>query len=129
MITELIARLSAAGTGYQTIDHAWDLDLIQDIEAAKPCAYFMPGPSDSESSDRLPIQQNHKRQIVVVTICDWADLDSLTTETGQLYPALLGYQHSNNHTPLEHVKGDVLAIKGRLVWWKDVFFAESWIRP
>lgn len=124
MIEQLIQRLQAASTDYDDIDHAWDLDVIEHIGDRLPAAYFMPGPTDSEASQQLPVRQRISDQVVVVTVCDWAALDGLRKA---LYGALMGYQHAPEYTELEHVKGDVLAIKGRLVWWRDTFAADYYI--
>ncbi|MCK9469040.1 MAG: hypothetical protein M0Q49_06440 [Porticoccaceae bacterium] len=124
MISKLIERLASVGTGYQTIDHAWDINLIESIRDVMPAAYFMPGPANSEPSQQLPIRQLMLARVVVVTVCDWAALQELLD---QLYPALIGYQHAADYTELEHVQGDVLAIKERVVWWRDTFSAGRYI--
>lgn len=126
MITQLIARLTAAGTNYNSIQHAWTLDAIDNLNNPMPMALFVPGPLQTEAAASLPIRQRVTETVVVMTICPWSDLDSLRN---QLYSALLGYQHAPQYTELEHKQGEVSRINGSIVQWMDMFFCNRWISP
>jgi hypothetical protein len=125
VIAELIDRLEAAGSDYETIDHAWSLDeTLDQIREPMPVALFIPGPVDTEPSPSLPIRQRSTESIVVITICNWEDLEGLRN---QLTGAMLGYQHAPGYTDLEHKKGEVRRIAGQVVQWMDLFTASRWI--
>lgn len=126
MIADLITRLEAAGTDYETVQHAWSLDAIDAVNATMPMAVLFPGPIKAEPSGSLPIRQMITEQVMVLTICDWAELDALRN---QLYGALLGYQHTSGYTELEHVSGEVGRINGSVVQWMDMFACNRWIGP
>jgi hypothetical protein len=126
MITELIERLQAANAGYCTVVHAWTLDVVDQVADQVPMAIFVPGPVDSELSPARPVRQRQTISIAVLTICDWRGRYDLLQ---RLYGALLGYQHSPQHTELQHVKGEVRQIRGELVEWMDMFSADHWIDP
>lgn len=126
MITELIARLGAAGTEYVTIDHARTLDEAQDtLSDDIPIARFIPGPVTSEPAHTRPVRQRSTETVIVQTICKWEDRDRLVL---QQKGALIGYQHSANHTELQHVKGEVLKISGKIEYWLDMYSADTWIQ-
>lgn len=125
MITQLITRLQAAGTDYQTVAHAWTLDTIDQIRDPAPLALLVPGPLNTEPAASLPIRQRTTETVVVVTICPWVDLDTLRN---QLYGALIGYQHAPEYTELEHRQGEIQRINGNYVHWMDAFAADRWIQ-
>lgn len=126
MIAQLIARLEAAGTDYDTIQHAWSLDVVDNLNTPMPMAILIPGPAQTEPSASLPIRQRVTETVVVMTICPWNELDALRS---QLYSALLGYEHAQEYTELEHRNGEVSRINGSVVQWMDMFFCHRWIQP
>ncbi|MDR2212939.1 MAG: hypothetical protein LBE21_04865 [Pseudomonadales bacterium] len=127
MIAELMTRLEAAGAGYKTIAHAWSLDDgLRNIRDQLPIALFIPGAATSEPSPALPIRQRSTESVIVLTICDWRDRQRLTDS---LKGALLGYQHADEYTELEHKAGEVTNIDGQVVHWLDAFTAHRYIEP
>lgn len=126
MIQQLMDRLTASDTGYNHIQHAWTLDMLDQLDEPMPIALFVPGPIRSEPSESLPLRQRVTENVAVMTICAWQDLDTLRS---QLYGALIGYQHAPEYTELEHVSGEVNRINGTVVQWMDMFSCQRWIGP
>jgi len=126
MIEQLMSRLRIYPTEYKTISHAWSLDAIDAINGDMPMALFIPGAIHAEPSESLPIRQRLAESVVVVTLCDWRQLDTLRN---QLYGAMLGYQHAPSYAELELRQGEVNRINGSVVQWMDMFTADRWIQP
>lgn len=124
MISDLIEELQAAVTGYQSVYHAWTLDEIDRLEGDMPFALFIPGAVKSEPSPQLPIRQRVTEQVIVITICKWEQLADLRRE---LYGVMLGYQHTEGHTPIEHVSGETNRIAGDIIYWMDSFATQYWM--
>ena len=124
MIADLMQELADAVTGYQTIHHAWTLDEIDRLEGDMPMALFIPGALKSDPSPQLPIRQRVTEQVIVITICKWEQLSELRRD---LYGVMLGYQHTEGHTPIEHLNGETSRIAGDIVYWMDAFATQYWM--
>lgn len=127
MISETVTRLQAELANFTTVDHAWNLEPVDDVQAAIPACWAFRGEDDSEPSldSTACVTQLSTIQMHVFTVCDWQDLDARRDE---LMTALIGWEPTADLAPFEHHRGETAKIKGSTVWWLDIFITSRHLR-
>lgn len=120
MITDFIQHLSASLPSYRRVDHAWDVEPFQDVDAGDmPIALaFMASESSQESNADSRVRQRADRELWVYTICSTDQIESCRDE---LLAAALGWQAAPGWDALQHRRGEIRKLAGSYIWWLDVF--------
>ena len=121
MINDFIAHLTSTLSNYKRIQHAWDTNPFEDVDAADmPICLAFVGSEDSERSnqDSCRTRQVNNRTLVVFTICKSDQLDARRDE---LLAAALGWQADEKWYPLQHSSGETRKLNGDYIWWVDTF--------
>lgn len=120
MINDFITHLGSNLVNYNRVDHAWDVEPFQDVDASDmPIALaFLASESSQESNADNRVRQRADRELWVYTICS---ADQIEARRDELLAAALGWQLSANWDALQHRRGEIRKLAGEYIWWLDVF--------
>lgn len=119
MIPTIIAAITAAGTDFTTIEHAWSLEPVDHLESAAPALYLYEGAGKGLDSDADSCVQNVEvRSVVCLMVCKWASLETLRN---QAKAVVRGYQFASTQTPLKLAASETVSINGEYIWRKDTY--------
>lgn len=133
IIEEIIARLKETGTPFLIVDGANELAEIKDRPETTPAAYVYTATQASRPNERINgTLQRSEIDIAVVLVTENAagrvdaarDIEALLTF---VRGKLLGFMPASAADPLEHVVGQVVQIKDRMVWFEDVFATATYL--
>jgi hypothetical protein len=51
----------------------------------------------------------------------WNSIEQLEDMRDTVFSAILGYQLSEYHDPIEHIQGGVIEVNKKTIWWLDEF--------
>jgi len=119
MIPAIIAELDAADTGFVTVDHALDMEPVENLSADVPAIYVLEGVSKGldEDGDSC-VDQAEVRSVVSFIVCKWADLEGLRNQAKSV---LRGFQFKPEQRPLKFASSRTVQIKGEYIWREDVY--------
>lgn len=121
MINDFITRLTQQLTNFRRVQHAWDTQPFEDVDAADmPICLAFVGSEDSEQSqqDSCGVRQKNNRTLVVFTICK---SDEIEQRRDEVLAAALGWQAGPQWYPLQHSSGETRKLNGQYIWWVDTF--------
>jgi len=126
MIDTLIQRLTVQTQSFATITHAQDQQPVDDLNSQTPLLGIFPG-QDSTESDGTDFLESKMLTIVVLVhmVCLIEELDTLKPE---LRGAVIGWSPGAQYTDMELVSGELLQLKGGLVWWEEKYSTRRLIR-
>jgi len=132
MIPTLIAALQAdpdMTAGFGTIAHALGLDPvdIEESETTLPACYVFSPKEDMspDDTDGPIVSQMIKRYISIFCVCDYSVLDARKAE---IRAVAHGWRFNGDHTLAELVEGELIQIRGDIVWWLDTYVTEVQLR-
>jgi hypothetical protein len=119
MIPTIITALKAAVTDFVTIEHAFSMEPVDDLEAKAPAAYLYQGEGKGmdDYADSCVIKRE-QRSVVVLIVCKWTDLETLRDQTKAV---IRGYQYKPEQTPLILASSQTVKIRGEYIWRKDIY--------
>lgn len=119
LTSDLITYIGANSTAFETIEHAWTMQPLDDLPNNTPALLVFPGNEASKpgTAQTCVIQETIK-EINIFMVCPVADLETLKDE---LNSVILGWQYTIRHEPLEHFKGMPQDIKGNHIWYLETF--------
>jgi hypothetical protein len=119
MISELIAALSENTVNFTAVSHAWTIDPVDNLSEKMPILFVFAGDDDfgEDGTDGL-IAKMATQTIHIYIVCEIADLDARKSE---LRGAAIGWSAGENYTDLAPISGKVIAIKGSVVWWDEIY--------
>lgn len=119
MINELITHLIANTSNFTSIDHAWTLEPVDNVNDKIPILYVFAGEDTAgESADDNLVAKMLTHVTHIYIVCAIADLDARKTE---LREAAMGWSAGTNYTDLALISGRVIGLKGGVVWWEDLY--------
>lgn len=126
MTEEIICHLQGLTTDYSSIQHAWTMEPVAELNAEAPLLLLLPGNVSAQPSDGDNfVSQQAQERVICITVCKMADLGKLRA---QLLEAMIGLQLSEYHAMMEYVNGNSEGVHGDYLWWKDVFSADTHYR-
>lgn len=126
MIDAFIAHLQANTASFATITHAKDQQPIDDIAAELPLIGVFPGDDQtSEDGAEYLVSKMLNSIIQVHLVCPIENWESLKTE---LRTAAIGWSAGGEYTDLALVGGNILQLKGGVIWWQERYANQVIIR-
>lgn len=128
LMSELIVHLLAntETDRFVTIAEAWDSEPIDGIEGDIPMLLVFPGKDEVEGNTIdffVHHQVGRHMQVYLVT-----NKSTFEDDRDDLRDAMLGWQRNSVYEPTELVSGDLIQIKGSIVWWLDIYLTKLEIR-
>ncbi len=136
VVSEIIARLAAAGTPFGAVSGAADLASIEDSPLARPTAYVITVEEASAENERLgdEVLQRSESDIAIVLVTEnlgdvamgdaASDIETLKAwERRQL----LGFEPPSAEEPMTHVGGKLLKARAGTVWFEDTFAVVTYL--
>lgn len=122
----VIARLKEKVPEAKTIQHAWFMDAIENLEEETPALFVYPGPEKAHESELDNfISQQVEGGLVVFIVTRHNQRNAIRQQVQQ---ALLGWQTTPYHNGLQFVEGDRRDASQRHIWWRDVYSDQFHIR-
>lgn len=118
LTSDLITYIGANSTAFETIEHAWTMQPLDDLPNTTPALLIFPGNEASKPSIASCVIQETIKEVSIFIVCTVDDLETLKEELNRV---ILGWQYSQNYTPLEHVKSMPQDIKGTHIWYLEIF--------
>ena len=124
MIPTLIAALNAATNDFVNIQHALEIEPVDDLSTYAPACFLMEGDGKGldEQGDSC-VDELEAITVVSVIVCKWADLDTLKAQSREV---IRGYQHGQYYTPFLLTSSVTVKIKGEYIWRKEIFTATKY---
>lgn len=120
LITQLDTRLNVELTNFATVAKAWTTEPIENFNSESPaCLYYLAGiQSEASPYDTLDYQPGD-RTVGVLLVCL---IDDFETRWQEINSAIAGWQPAGEtYESMEHIGGDLLALYGDLMWWRDTY--------
>ncbi len=126
MIDEIVCRLEAETTSFKLVTHAYSMTMIDNISEETPAVFVYPGEESASESgfDSQVIQQNHM-QAVAIIVGSTSGVEALKKDVRS---ALIGWQPSQYHDPVQLVKGRPEEISSSHIWWKEIYTSSVQLR-
>lgn len=130
MISEVKAKLLAAGTPFSLVEGTIALAQVKDRPIAMPAAYVFPLRSASSANQRATggMLQNTGEDFGVIIVFENLSspvgepgADELEQILGWVRRQLVGFEIDDDHDPVEHISGALVKAAGGIVWWQEEF--------
>jgi hypothetical protein len=126
IIDDLLSRLRDKCPGIATVQEAWFADPIDNFEAQTPAAlaYFAEDAAKGDAQTTRPVQE------VRLTYGIWlvCKRDQFKAQRQALREALMGRGFSPQHNPMQYRGGQTTDIRGELIWWREFWTTDTWLR-
>lgn len=119
MINALITHLIANTTNFTAVEHSWPLEPVDNLDDKTPILYVFSGEDTAgeDAADNL-VAKMVTQTIHIYIVCDIVDLDARKSE---LRGAAMGWSAGANYTALAFISGRVFGLKGKIVWWEEIY--------
>lgn len=126
IIDSLIGRVIAECPGLATVDEAWFAEPLDNFEAQLPAALIYLA-EDSASGD---VETLRPVQRITLTYGVWlvCHREAFRPQRQALRAALFGHQASEHHAPMAYRGGQTTDIRGNLIWWREFWTTDTWLR-
>ncbi len=129
----IITKLSNESVLLSGVESAKSLIALTDDEigVAVPRVFIYSAAEKSGKNNLInALNQSRNQRFSVLTVAKTADYDNdyLEDVRDELFSVLLGWKIDENYSPISHIDGEVISISSRLIWWRDVFETESYLR-
>lgn len=126
VIDQLLAHLRDKCPGMAMIDEAWFAEPIDHFDTQTPAAFVYLA-EDSALGDA---QTTRPVQAVRVTygvwlVCKRADF---RPQRQAIREALMGHALGEQHNPMQYRGGQTTDIRGELIWWREFWTTDTWLR-
>ena len=128
MIDSFITHLEDNTQSFKRITHAKDQQPVDDIEEELPFLGVFPGDDSTRDDDARTdyIESKMITSILLVhLVCEVEDFEALRAE---LRTASIGWCADQNYTDLTLMSGEVLSLKGGVIWWQEKYSSRHLIR-
>lgn len=125
MIADLVTLLQAVPT-LQTVAQAFTLTPVDNLTSTCPACYVLPiGENAGANELDNAVRQSLTTDWGLFLVCEVADLDAVRLA---VRGAVLGWQPNTAAEQTTFVSGEILDLKGRYLWWRDVYRTTTYIR-
>lgn len=126
VIDELLDLLRDKCPGMATIDNAPFAEPIHNFDQQTPAAlaYLAKDTATGDAETTRPVQQ------IRVTYGIWlvCKRDDFKAQRQALREALMGHGFSERHNPMQYLGGENVDIRGDLIWWREFWTTDTWLR-
>lgn len=126
LITPIINKLKTDVTSVTSVEYAYNINAA--LPENRPIIYVSPL---SESADPSPYDNYIKQRIsasIAITIGVDAQNDELQNVRDEIFSSLLGFIPATNYDAIEYDSGDLLDSTSGVLWWKDVYKVNYFIK-
>lgn len=122
----LIAHVEAECPALQSVQRAFEMAPVDDLEQETPAAFLFPMQDNAgaDGGDNYVVQ-NVTTDYAIFIVGPFDSLESLRAE---IRTALLGWQATQYHQAMTYVSGQAEDIKGDYLWWREVYRTSVHIR-
>jgi len=129
-LNPVIARLKAVCPLLQNrVDHALSVSAVEGL-ANVPAAFVHPLMGEAGENSLAPQVAQRIGDMFVVQIVaktSTADAEPLEDARDEIRAALLGWQGEYAES-IEYVRGEVIDVSNKVIWWRDVYVVGTYIR-
>jgi len=126
VIDALIARVGAQCPMLATVDEAWFAEPVDHFDTQAPAAliYLAEDAAAGELETIRPTQR------VRLTYGIWlvTKRAGFRAERQALRECLMGWEPSPEHEPMAYRGGQTTDIRGELIWWREFWTLDTWLR-
>ena len=126
VIDALIARVAAQCPMLATVDEAWFAEPIDHFDSQTPAAliYLAEDGAVGQPETQRPVQR------IRLTYGIWLVTKRATFRADRqaLRSCLMGWEPSPEHEPLVYRGGQTTDIRGELIWWREFWTLDTWLR-
>lgn len=126
VIDDLLTHLRDQCPGMATVDEAWFAEPIDNFELQTPAAlaYFAEDVAKGDAQTTRPVQEI-RLTYGIWLVCKRADFRA---QRQVLREALMGHGFSPQHNPMQYRGGQTNDIRGELIWWREFWTTDTWLR-
>lgn len=126
IIDALIARVTAECPGLATVDEAWFAEPIDHFDSQTPAALIYL----AEDGQAGPLETLRPVQRVTLTYGVWlvCHRAEFRGQRHSIRTALMGHEFSEEHEPMAYRGGQTTDIRGTLIWWREFWIVDTWLR-
>ncbi|CBV44064.1 hypothetical protein [Halomonas elongata] len=126
IIDAMLQRVRDQCPGLATVEEAWFAEPIDNFDAQTPAAaiYLAEDGAASEPETIRPTQR------ITLSYGIW-----LVTKRADFRPqrqalrsALMGWEPTEEHEPVAYRGGQTTDIRGELIWWREFWNVDTWLR-
>lgn len=126
IIDDLLTRLREQCPGMATVQEAWFAEPIDNFDAQTPAAlaYFAEDVAKGDAQTTRPVQEI-RLTYGIWLVCKRSDFKA---QRQALRAALMGHGFSPQHNPMQYRGGQTTDIRGELIWWREFWTTDTWLR-
>lgn len=126
VISDLIALLREKCPGMATIEEAPFASPIDNFDQQTPAAlaYLAEDVATADAQTTRPVQPV-RLTYGIWLVCRRAEFKS---QRQALRAALMGHGFSEQHNPMQYRGGATDDIRGDLIWWREYWTTDTWLR-
>ena len=126
IIDDLLARLRDKCPAMATVDHAPFAESIDNFDAQTPAAlaWLAKDGATGDAQTTRPVQ-GLRLTYGIWLVCKRADFKA---QRQALREALMGHGFSPQHNPTQYLGGETTDIRGELIWWREYWTVDTWLR-
>jgi len=123
---QIIQRLKLHVPLAKTVEHAWFMSPLEELDKETPAIFIYPGPEKAQESDLdALISQQVEGALVVYLVAQHSQLDAMRELVRK---TLLGWQQDPTFNGLQFLSGEREGANAKYIWWKDIFSDQFHIR-
>ncbi|QPI65882.1 hypothetical protein [Vreelandella venusta] len=126
VIDDLLALLRDKCPGMATVDHAPFAEPIDNFDQQTPAvlAYLAKDGVTGEARTTQPVQPL-RLTYGIWLVCKRGEFKA---QRQALRESLMGHGFSDLHNPVEYLGGENHDIRGELIWWREYWTTDTWLR-
>ncbi len=126
VIDDLIQRVRDQCPGMSTVEEAWFADPLDHFDTQAPAAlvYLAEDGAQGDAQTTRPVQPL-RLTYGIWLVCKRADF---RPQRQALRETLMGHCFSPHHNPMQYRGGQTNDIRGELIWWREFWTIDTWLR-
>lgn len=126
VIDTLIQRVRDQCPGLAMVDEAWFAEPLDNFDEQTPAALiYLAEDTARADADTLRPVQPVRMTYGLWLVCKRADF---RPQRQALRTALMGAEMTPEHDPLQYRGGQTTDIRGELIWWREFWTTDTWLR-
>lgn len=125
IIDDLLARIASQCPGLTTVSEAWFAEPIDNFGAQTPAALPYLAEDSANELETICSRQRLRLTYGIWLVCE---RDDFRTQRQALRTALMGHGFSEHHDPMAYRGGQAADIRGELIWWREFWTVDTWLR-
>ncbi|MDT8895479.1 hypothetical protein RSO41_12515 [Halomonas sp. I1] len=126
IIDAMLQRVRDQCPGLAIVDEAWFAAPLDDFDAQTPAALIYLA-EDSAAGEPETIRPTQR---ITLSYGIWlvTKRSDFRSQRQALRQALMGWEPTEEHEPVAYRGGQTTDIRGELIWWREFWNVDTWLR-